>query len=272
MLGGETRTDWRRRPLTEAQLRYALDDVRYLLDLAGVIAIRLDDLGRAAWVDAELIAFAEAIRSRSDDQRWRRLPGLHSLGRRGLEIARRLADWRQAEARRSNRPLRQLLRDDLLVAIAKRQPSHRHELEALRDFSRPQLQAKGAEILAVIAEAQTVPTEALPEPPERHDEGPGMTMIVNVLAAALARCCAEHKVATGLVGSSSDLKDLIRWHAQGCPASRIPALALGWRHAVCGRTLLDILDGRLALRITDTLAEIPVRLIRLEDQPARPES
>src|SRR3954452_8123992 len=143
VMGGETRTDWRRRPLSSPQLRYALDDVRHLLDLADSLSGLLADRGRTAWAEGEFAHFVDTIQNRVEEERWRRLPGLHQLSRRGLEIARRLAEWRHEEARRTNRPLRQVLRDDLLVAIAKRQPSSRRDLEALRDFNRPHLLAKG---------------------------------------------------------------------------------------------------------------------------------
>src|SRR5512135_271233 len=265
--GGETRTDWRRRPLSPAQLRYALDDVRHLLDLADRLAARLAEWDRTDWAEAEFAASVRAIADRGDAERWRRLPGLHQLSRRGLEAARRLAEWRIDEARRSNRPLRQVLRDDLLVAIAKRQPSSRRDLETLRDFNRSHLLSRSGAILAAIAEAQLVPADQLPEPLDRAEEGPGLTMVVNLLAAALAQCCARHRVAGGLVGASHDLKDLIRWHTQGRPESLRPDLALGWRGEVCGQTLLDVLAGRLALRVVDPQAEVPVALEPVAEEP-----
>jgi ribonuclease D len=249
--GGETRTDWRRRPLSAAQLRYALDDVRHLLVLADRLRSQLEALGRMGWVESEMQGFLSAILNRSDEDRWRRLPGLHHLSRRGLEVARRLADWRFEAARRANRPLRQVLRDDLLVAIAKRQPASRRDLEALRDFNRPNLLRQAQEILDLIAQAQEVPTELLPEPAERHDDAPGVSMVANLLSASLTRCCAQQKVAVGLIGTISDIKDLIRWHVEGHPEARRPALASGWRGEVCGQTLLDVLAGRLALRVVD---------------------
>lgn len=258
--GGETRTDWRRRPLSPAQVRYALDDVRYLLDLADLFGGRLAEMGRTEWLETELAQFTASIQNRVEEERWRRLPGLHQLNRRGLEVARRLAEWRFEEARRANRPLRQMLRDDLLVAIAKRQPSSRRDLEALRDFNRPHLHSRAADLLAVIAEAQLVPTEDLPEPPERHDDGPGLTMVVNLLAAALAKCCAQHKVAGGLVGTAHDLRELVRWQSQGAPLDRLPELARGWRSEVCGRPLLEVLSGRCTLRVVDPQADVPVVL------------
>ncbi len=260
VFGGETRTDWRRRPLSADQLRYAMDDVRYLLPLADRFRDELGSLGRVAWAEEEFAGMITEIENRYDEGRWRRLSGLHHLNRRGLEAARRLYDWRQTEARRQNRPVRQLLRDDLLIAIAKRQPSGRQELEALRDFNRPHLTAKAKEILAVIAEAMAVPNAELPEQPPRQEEGPGLTMLVNVLAAALANCCARNRVATGLVGTNGDLKDLVRWHSQGYPHESTPRLASGWRVDVCGESLLDVLAGRQTLRVIDPFGEVPVSL------------
>jgi ribonuclease D len=267
VFGGETRTDWRRRPLSAAQLKYAVDDVRYLLPLADLIDSELRSMGRTAWAEAEFADFLENIASRDDDDRWRRLPGLHQLNRRALEVARRLFDWRHDEARRQNRPFRQLLRDDLLVAIARRQPASRHDLEALRDFNRPHLLSKSGEILAAVASAQAVPADELPEPPERHEEGPGLTMIVNLLAAAMANCCAQARVATGLFGTTSDLKELVRWHIDGRPEDRRPFLASRWRGEVCGEVLLDVIAGRRGLRVVDPEAEVPVSVER-HDRPA----
>lgn len=262
--GGETRTDWRRRPLSPGQIRYALDDVRHLLDIADLLQARLDESGRTTWAEAEFADFLDHIEGRGDEDRWRRLSGIHQLNRRGLEVARRLSGWRQEDARRANRPLRQVLRDDLLVAIARRQPASRRDLEALRDFNRPALLNKAAEILAVVAEAQRVPTEQLPEPAERLDEGPGLSMVVSLLAASLTQCCVQQQVAAGLVGTNGDLKDLIRWYAEGRPEAGRPALVRGWRDAVCGQTLLDVLAGRRALRVVDPLADVPVALEPLE--------
>jgi ribonuclease D len=193
------------------------------------------------------------------------------LNRRGLEAARRLSDWRLDDARRANRPLRSVLRDDLLVAIAKRQPSNRRDLEALRDFNRPQLLSKANEILAVIAEAQAVPADELPLPAERHDDLPGLAMVVSLLSATLSRAAAHGRVAVGLTGGSSDLRDLVRWYLDGQSAESAPDLLKGWRHEVCGGTLLDVLSGRRALRIVDPLAEVPVALDPVPGDPGGPE-
>ncbi len=272
LAGGETRTDWRRRPLSPAQIRYALDDVRHLLDVADEMSNRLATLGRIAWAEDEFQDQLRSIEARDESERWRRLSGLHQLTRRGLEIARQIWEWRRNEARRSNRPLRHVMRDDLIVAIAKRQPSSRRDLEALRDFNRPHLLARSAEIVDLIAEAQKIPSDELPEYAERHEEGPGLSMVISLLAATLNRCCAQQRVATGLVGSNADLKELVRWHLASQPGIRAPKLAQGWRGEVCGQALIDVLSGRRALRIADPEADVPIVIDPIQDVPPSPHS
>ena len=260
LAGGETRTDWRRRPLSPAQLRYALDDVRHLLDTADALNARLDALGRRQWAETEYRALIESIRARDDEDRWRRLPGLHGLNRRGLEVARRLSIWRRDDARRSNRPIRYLLKDDLLVAVAKRMPSTLADLKALRDFNRSELIGRAPDVLRVIAEAQDADPSELPEHGERRDDGPGGSMVVSLLNAALTQIAAGKRVAASLLGTTADLKEVVRWHVAGRPADRLPALLEGWRGEVCGQTILDVVAGKRALRIVDPEAEVPVAL------------
>jgi ribonuclease D len=267
LAGSETRTDWRHRPLTAAQLNYALDDVRHLLELADYFTGRLAELNRTAWAEAEMGDFIESIAQRADEDRWRRLPGLHQLSRRSLEMARRLGEWREDEARRQNRPLRQVVRDDLLVAIAKRQPRTRRDLEALRDFNRPALLNRSNEILAVVEQARAVPEAELPELPPRHEEPPGLSTVTNLLSAALAQCCVQNQLAGSLVANVADLKQLVRWHLGGRNDSQPPALLQGWRGELCGSLLLDVLEGKLALRVVDPESEFPVAIEELRPKP-----
>lgn len=258
--GGETRTDWRRRPLSPAQLRYALDDVRYLLELADHLGSELQRFGRSGWAESEFADFLSAIENRSDLERWRRLPGLQQLSRRGLETARRLAEWREDEARRQNRPLRQVMRDDLLVAIARRQPATRRDLEALRDFNRPNLLSKSAAVLSVLEQARAVPEDQLPEHLSRPEDSPSASTVANLVSAALGQICAAHKIASSLVWSVSDVKHLIRWYCGGRPERDRPALLEGWRGQLCGQTLLEILEGRRTFRVVDPDSEFPLAI------------
>jgi ribonuclease D len=263
LAGSETRTDWRRRPLSGAQLEYALDDVRYLLDLADRLKARLEELGRLGCAEEEFADFVGAIARRDEEERWRRLPGIHQLSRRGLAMARELSDWREDEARRQNRPLRQVMRDDLVVAIAKRAPTNQRGLEALRDFNRPALVSRSREILEALEAARRVPDDQLPELPPRPEEPPGISTVTNLLSAALAQCCARNQISGALVANVADLKDIVRWYLDGQPEESRPALLTGWRAGLCGELLLDVLSGRLALRVSDPGHECPVVLERV---------
>ncbi len=175
-------------------------------------------------------------------------------------MARRLAQWREDEARRQNRPLRQVMRDDLLVAIAKRQPSNRRGLEALRDFNRPALLNRSDEILQALDEARRLPEDQLPELSLRLDEPPGLSIVANLLSSALAQCCTQNQIAGSLVANVADVKHLVRWHLDGAPEAHRPALLQGWRKELFGSVLLDVLQGRVALRVTDAGSEFPVEL------------
>jgi ribonuclease D len=264
---GDTRTDWLRRPLSESQLHYALDDVRYLLQAADQIERRLEDLGRRDWVEDEYRELLRAVGSRDDLERWRRLSGLSGLSRRGLEAARRLWLWRRDQARRLNRPARHVLRDDIIITIAKKMPTTPAELEQLRDLPRGMPRDRVAALLDCVRAAKATPDADLPSPGERADESRGLTMVANLLSAVLNRCCAEHKIAAGLVGTVADLKDLARWERAGRPPDARPALAQGWRFEVAGRQLLDVVSGRSTLRVADIDSEMP-----LEIEPARDDS
>ena len=114
--------------------------------------------------------------------------------------------------------------------------------------------------MAVIGDAMKVPEGDLPKLPERVDDLAGGSMLVGILTAALAFTCAHAKVAQGLVATIGDIKELVRWHLDGRPETEIPALMESWRAEVCGQLMLDVLEGRKAIRVIDPSAEVPVRI------------
>src|SRR5207253_616087 len=133
----ETLTEWRDRPLSPQQIRYAFDDVRYLLALWQRLAHRLEELGRSGWAREEFARLAaNAAPDEPAPERWRKLRGLGSLDRRRLAIVRALSHWREAVAARTNRPARSIVRDDLLIEIARRNPSRERDVSAIRGLPR----------------------------------------------------------------------------------------------------------------------------------------
>ena len=151
------------------------------------------------------------------------------------------------------------MRDDLLVAIAKRQPMNRRGLQALRDFNHPGLLNRSDEILSALDEARSVPEEELPELSSRYDEPPGLSTVSNLLSAALTQCCAQNEIAGSLVANVADVKQMVRWYIEGASDTDRPAILQGWRADLCGGILLDVLEGRVALGVSDPPANFPWR-------------
>jgi ribonuclease D len=252
---GETLTEWRHRPLTPAQLRYAFDDVRHLLSAWQKLTARLDKLGRLEWAREEFARLAQqgSPEEPIGEERWRRLRGLGSLDRRRLAVVRALHQWREAEAARINRPARQIVRDDLLIEIARRNPTRDRDLHVVRGLPRRDLEA----IVRVVHEAHALPLEQCPEPAERDQGPPQVALVSAVLGAILGDLCARRRVAPNLVASNADIKALVRARLAGEPLPASSQLTHGWRATHVLPELLAVLDGRRALRIRDLEAEAP---------------
>lgn len=247
--GSETRSNWRRRPLSSRQLEYALDDVRYALEVWQIQRASLQENDRLWWAEEEFRRAVDREVTEFADGDWRRLRGLHNLRPRELAVARELFYWREQAARERNLPVRRILRDDLLLELAKRKPTTRRELLSGRDFNRRNIQTNASDILQCIELALALPEDDLPAParrPRRSDRD--HEVVPRLLGIALAQRCAEMSVAMNLVGTTRDLHDLMVWHQRGRSGAP-PLLASGWRALVCGDYLTDVLRGRICVRV-----------------------
>src|SRR5690606_11762532 len=133
---GESRSDWLRRPLSDAQLTYARDDVRYLMDAYDELRERIRALGREVWVGEEMAQFDDPALYEEDDPyvRYRHVKGRGKRGfsARDYAVLRELAAWREREARRANRPRGHIVHDDVLVEFARRKPASVEEIGAVQ--------------------------------------------------------------------------------------------------------------------------------------------
>jgi ribonuclease D len=251
---GETLTEWRHRPLSDEQIRYAFDDVRHLLPAWQKLSNRLHDLGRTEWAREEFERMVRAVTPEDPAaEKWRKLRGLGALDRRRLAVVRALFAWREQVAQRTNRPPRTIVRDDLLVEIARRNPHRERDLQMVRGLAKRDL----GEIVRVVGEARALPPEAWPARAEREQDPPQVQLVTAVLMATLGDWCARHGVAPTLAASTADVRSLVRARQlrQALPDD-IP-LTAGWRAAHLLPELLAVLDGRRALRVADLGSECP---------------
>jgi ribonuclease D len=254
MSKGETLTEWRHRPLTSGQIRYAFDDVRYLLPAWRRMSKRLEELGRTEWAREEFERLTiNASPEEPATEKWRKLRGLGSLDRRCLAIVRALYNWREETAAQTNRPTRAIVRDDLIIEIARRNPTRERDLQVVRGLPRRDLDA----IIQIVAEARSLPLEACPIVSGREQDPAQLTMVANVLTAVLGDVCIRRGLAPNLVASNNDVKLLVRARLANQPPPTDSLLGVGWRRTHILPELLAVLDGRRSVRIADITADAP---------------
>lgn len=253
--GGESFTDWRKRPLSEAQLEYAADDVRYLLALREKLGQEAHEAGREAWVEDECARLLERVVAGEQEERWWRVSGSAGLNRRELAVLRELWRWRDQAARAQNAPPRRVLRDELLSEIAKRQPKTAADLLALRGLDRGAMRNAAPDIVAAVDRALDLPQSELPHS-LRRDDPPKVGVLTQLLTVATNSLAAEHRVDVALLATNADLQDLVRWRLG--PADEEPPLLSGWRGELLREPLLGLLDGRCAVRVATLNGNSPL--------------
>ena len=254
---GETRTDWRRRPLSDAQMEYALHDV---VDLPGVrekLTKKLQKLDRLSWLEDEARAWQQSVIESDHREKWRKISGASGLSARALCIVRELWRWRESEAQRRDSPPKRVLRDDLIVELAKRGKADVESVKAIRGIQRRDLADHYIEIASAIADGLT----AEPAPNKRNhrrDYPAQINVLGQFLGTALTSICRNQSIAPNLVGTVQDVRDLIAHHLKLKGVEEAPALSVGWRAEIVGQKIEKLLSGELSLRIVDPHSEAPL--------------
>ena len=255
---GETFTDWRKRPLTARQIEYAAADVQHLLEVRRRLLDQAGRMNRVDWIAGECAGLVERVVKSEDEERWWRVSGATSLSRRGLGVLRELWRWRDAAARTTDVPPRRVLSDDIMVEVAKRSPTTVDDLFALRGLERGSLRKAGGEMVAAVKRGMDLPNDQLPDL-RRRDDPPQVSTVTQVVSVVANSLAARHQVDPALLATTADLQELVRWRLGAAERER-PAVLDGWRGEILGRPLLDLLDGRSIIRITDLKAPDPVRI------------
>ncbi|MEZ6064411.1 MAG: HRDC domain-containing protein [Planctomycetaceae bacterium] len=256
--GKHTRSDWSRRPLSIDQITYALEDVEHLPEVWARQEDSLRKQGRLDWALSESSRFSEQLAADPPRGDWRRINGSSRLSRREMAALEALYEWRDQEAERRDRTPRSVLRDDLLIEVAKLLPTSQEQLLRIRGFERRDYRRLADEILAAVKQGMERPEDELPEKPAHDRNLPDTEALGKLLSIALANRCAELSVSTSLVGTTADLNDLIRWHVFERHQGERPKLMQGWREVVCGDLLADLMDGKVTLRVTNPRSDHPL--------------
>jgi ribonuclease D len=258
LANSQTRTDWLRRPLSSEQIHYALEDVSHVLEVWSRQSQWLESRGRLAWAMSEFDRMCQEVYDDEQIAPWERISGVHKLPRRDLAVAQKLAQWREEEAAFRNRPARRILRDDLLIDLARRRPKTVQQALATRDLNRPEYRKRLEDIVAVIDEAVQIPDDQLPRRIRFRDDASSDDQVISrLLALALGNVCAELDIAHSLVGTNKDLTELVR-AVRGGESEETPRMLSGWRGEICGELLKKVLEGRVRFRVAPPNSPAPL--------------
>ena len=232
-------TDWLRRPLEPEQQAYAASDVAHLLEIQDLLIDQLEDNGRLAWADDECeLARTKGLSVRKPEEAWLRIKEARSLGARARTAAQQLAAWRERSAQDRNIPVRHVLPDLAIVALAQKAPSDPADVGRTRGLERRGVSKRdAAEIVEVIVEAKDMPPP--PTQPRKANGGPDLRPAVTLIAAWMSQYADDMNLDPAMLGSRSDIEEFVR--------SGESRLAHGWRHDLAGSAIRSLLAGDAAV-------------------------
>ncbi|WP_161913883.1 ribonuclease D [Methylosinus sp. C49] len=236
-------TDWSKRPLSTAQIDYAIADVTHLRQIYTHLRARLERSNRLDWlVDEMRTLTTPETYEQSPENAWERLR--HRVRKpRDLAVLMELAAWREAEAQGRDVPRSRVLKDDMLIEIALAAPRTQEALGNLRAFPRGLERSRsGAEIVAAVERALERDPATLPRI-EREKRGSSSGATVELLKVLLRQVAEETGVATKMIATVEDLEAIA-----ADDGADVPALS-GWRRAIFGDKALQLKAGRLALAV-----------------------
>jgi ribonuclease D len=235
-------TDWSQRPLSEAQIVYALADVTHLRTVYKKLRAKLDSTGRAGWLEEELgiLTSVDTYEQRPENA-WTRLKG-RVRKPRDLAVLMELAGWREQEAQSRDVPRSRVLKDDALVELALAAPTTLEQLGRLRSLPKGYERSRaGAEMLACINRGLARDPATLPGIERSKPLSNGASAAVQLMKVLLQAVSEKHQVAAKLIASADDLDAVARDDAADVP------LLKGWRRELFGEKALALKAGTVAL-------------------------
>ena len=246
----ETRSDWLARPLTDEQLKYAQDDVRYSVDLMVKIMSKAEVLERRSWVQEEMKIYEDESKycEQDPDKEMPRVRGSGSLTNEQRDILRALSAWRERCARRKNIPRGFVLSDDALVSLTKRPPSSPENIRKMKGLSERVIRRNRSEIWQAIERGRN---GEMPDLPNNKNTGQspdeGYESRVDLSLAYIKGTCLAQKIDPALIGNRSEVTALVLEAASIDPEYH--RMLRGWRGSFCGKSLLSLLVGKGSISV-----------------------
>ena len=239
-------SDWRRRPLHEHQLTYALADVTHLARAYPKLLEQIDQAGRSGWLTEEMTALVNPeLYIQHPDNAWKRLK-LRNVKQNRLGVLIELAKWRESTAQSRNLPRNRVVKDDVLYEVANRAPSTEQELGSLRSVTKGIVRSSyGKELLKAVERGLKISRDELPVIKRTPRLNSQTQAIVELLKVLLKTTAAQHNVAAKIIANARDLEKIALDDKADVAALR------GWRSDLFGKQAIALKHGKISLGLRD---------------------
>ena len=238
-------SNWSFRPLTEKQIKYALSDVTHLIHIYEKLKIQISNGNRSLWIEDEMKSLAEIENYKiNPSEAWMKIK-IKSTKREYLNRVKFLAEWRENVSIKSNIPKNRIMRDDTLLDLASINPKLKEDFKRIRSFNIDRDAKKINQISEILNKAQGVPEKLWPENKYIKKNKVKSFAILELLKVLIKHVSEEQKVAQKLIAKQDELELM----AEG-KFDRLKVLD-GWRYKIFGRLALELIEGKLSLKIKD---------------------
>ncbi len=238
-----TRADWSKRPLSDDELDYAMDDVRYLRQVYHQMKVDLETKNRSSWIEKDLLAMSQSESYEIDTSLlWQRLKGVQKLKGQQIYIAQQLCIWREQRAQQKNRPRRWIAADDWIIEISKKKPTSIDQLSSIGEIPAKVIAQQGTAILQVVTQALQSDASHWPESNKPRLLNPAQQALGDCLMGLCRMIAEDRNIAIATFATRKDIDNLIL-------NQKSSRLAQGWRFNVAGELLLGFIHGQSSLMV-----------------------
>ena len=244
-------TDWSQRPLSDSQIHYAADDVKYLPQIYYEMLAQLKKKNRLSWLEETFADLSKKEKYEIDPRvRYKKLKRVNQLNARQQAAAREFAAWRELQAQRLNIPRKWVVSDEQIVEACRREARTLDELYMVRGMKESLKTSDARKVLATLIVGLDCPQSELPDVRPKSKNENNVDVILDVMNALVRMRAREHEIAPQTLAPQAELLKLARGHYDDSE------LMQGWRYTLVGKDLRTLLEGGFALQIHDGNLEI----------------
>lgn len=248
---GSSYTNWLQRPLSESQLSYARDDVLYLPALYKRLVKKGKDKKRLDWILLEMESqLNRGLFEPDPDELWRKVKKASSLRGRNLIVVQAFARWRYNLARKMDKPMRFIFSDEVMVELSKIDRLTVEHLRSRRGIQARIIDRHGAELIDIHKEARAQPKDKWPILRDPDDKPPSekSEALADLAWMLLKETARRADMAPTHLSNKKELAAFIEAYHRGKDLTRF-AVGRGWRWEMAGTQLIDLIEGRLVIKV-----------------------